>query len=100
MSSYLIYPIMKVQKTMEFTDFSTNQVNILTPDKFALLLEQRVHDGLSYLESIMEFCEKYDVEHSTIKKLLTPNIIASLKQEAINLNLIKGGERKKSKGLI
>lgn len=91
---------MKAQRTMELTDFATNQVNVLTPDKFSLLLEQRVQDGLSYLESIIEFCEKYDLEHSTIKKLLTPNIISSLKREATDLNLIKTEIKKTSKSLL
>lgn len=91
---------MKSQKSMELTDFATKQVNVLTPDKFSMLLEQRVQEGLSYLESVIEFCEKYDLEHTTIKKLLTPNIISSLKQEATQLHLLKNESKKTSKSLL
>lgn len=85
---------------MELIDFATNQVNVLTPDKFSMLIEQRVQDGLSYLESLMEFCEKYDLDYIAVKKLLTPNILYSLKKEAIDLNLIKTDCKKPSKSLL
>lgn len=91
---------MRTKKTMEFIDTATNQVRVLTPDKFALHLEQRVHEGLSYLEAIIEFCEQYDADHIIVKKLLTPNITTSLKEEAIQLNLIRGQLKKKTKSLL
>lgn len=88
------------KKQMECLDTVTNQVKILTPEKFSMMIEAKVQTGLSYLESIMEFTNEYDVDHAVIKKLITPNISFSLKQEAIQLNLIRTKTKKSSKKLF
>jgi hypothetical protein len=88
------------KKKMELTNIETNQIQILTPEKFALMIEERVVNGLSYIEAIIEFVQLYDVEYSVIKKLISHNISTSLMDEAISLNMIKGTKRKKTRSLM
>ncbi len=87
------------RKKMEIHNIESDTINVYTPEKFSLEIEKKVQEGLSYLESIMELIEANDVEDGQIKKLLTPNIIESLKQEAIELNIIRG-EKKHKIGLL
>lgn len=88
------------KKKTEIMDIETNQIEIWTPEKFAIAIETHVHQGLTYLEAIMNFKEKYDADDLIIKKLMTTNILQSLRQEAVDLNLIRGKKNKKTRKLL
>lgn len=43
----------------------------------------------SWIESLAEYCTKYDVEEHNIVKYLSPALVERIKSEAKQLNLIK-----------
>lgn len=49
-----------------------------------------LHDGgLTYLEAIVDFCDKHDVEYENITKLITESMKMKIYDEAVSLNQVK-----------
>ena len=63
---------------------------IITPNKFALLIEETVKTKkMSYIDSILWYCEKNGVDPSDSKKLVNKALKEKLTYEAQSLNLLK-----------
>ena len=52
-------------------------------------LKARSGNDLSYIECVVELCEKFDVEIEVVKSLLSKPIKDKIKSEAISAKLIK-----------
>lgn len=51
---------------------------------------ENLHDGgLTYLEAIVDFCDKHDVEYENTTKLISENLKIKIYEEAASLNQIK-----------
>jgi len=60
-----------------------------TKESFSTEIEDLVWmKDISYLESLVELSEKYDIDTDKVKKLLTPEIISKIEIEAEKLSLI------------
>jgi hypothetical protein len=59
--------------------------------KFAEEIESIAHknNGMSYIDAIVHFCEKNNVELESIPKLISKPLKEKLKCEAMELNLLK-----------
>jgi hypothetical protein len=49
------------------------------------------HKDVDYMEAIIEVCEAHEVDLRDCKKLLNKDIVARVEVEAMNGNLIQGG---------
>lgn len=52
-------------------------------------LEILAHEGGSFIDAIIEFAERYEMETEDIASLLSRSFLQKLKEEAISYNLIK-----------
>lgn len=57
-------------------------------EEFTYLIEQRVKKGLTYMEAILEFCEKMNFEPSQITHLISPKLKLQLYEEAKALHFL------------
>ncbi len=59
--------------------------------KFAEEIETIAHDnkGMSYIDAIVFFCEKNNVDIESVPKLMSKPLKEKLKCEAMELNLLK-----------
>ena len=61
----------------------------LTKSKFSKLIEESVIDKkLSYMDAILDICEKNDIEPEDVRKFVSPIIKDKLEAEAMSLNLL------------
>ena len=62
---------------------------IITPNKFALLIEETVKTKkMSYIDAILLYCEKNGIDPSDSRKLVNKALKEKLTYEAQNLNLL------------
>ena len=61
------------------------------PQRFAEEIEKLVHTerGLKYVDAIVYFCEKNNLDVESIPKLISKPLKEKLKCEAMELNLLK-----------
>lgn len=52
-------------------------------------IEELHAGGLTYIESIVDFCDQHDVEYESITKLISESMKLKIYEEAISLNQIK-----------
>lgn len=83
---------MSTKKTVEIggIEYVVQEEQVL---KFQERIESLVSSGLSYLESIQEYCELDNVEVDTVKSLISPNLMSKLIDEARERNLLERGEQ-------
>ena len=63
--------------------------SFLTKSKFSKLIEESVIDKkLSYMDAILDICEKNDIEPEDVRKFVSPIIKDKLEAEAMSLNLL------------
>ena len=61
----------------------------LTKAKFSKLIEESVIDKkLSYMDAILDICEKNNIEPEDVRKFVSPIIKDKLEAEAMSLNLL------------
>lgn len=65
--------------------------------KIAIEIEKMVADGLNYIEAVVEFCEKYNIEVEDAPKFIHKNIMEKLKLDAERLKHV---ESTKGKGKL
>lgn len=62
---------------------------MMNKSKFSTMVERLVKDkGMSYMDSIIEVCEKNGFEVEDIKKFITPVIKNKIEAEATSLNYL------------
>ena len=63
--------------------------NFLNKQKFSMLIEETVlKDKISYMDAIIEVCEKNGIELEDVRKFVSPAIKDKLEAEARNLNYL------------
>jgi hypothetical protein len=65
------------------------------PSKFAQEIEALVHgdDGMSYIDAIIHFCEKNNIDVESVPKLISKPLKEKIKYEAMELNFLKRSSR-------
>ena len=68
----------------------------LTPQKFAMEIEKIVAENeLNYIDAILDYCEKNNLEVESITKLVSKPLKERLKWDATRLNFMKATSRAK-----
>jgi len=68
----------------------SDELDIMTPTKFRQMLEERVlSDNVSYMDAIVDICEKTGLEIESVPKMLSIKTKKILRNEATNLNMLK-----------
>jgi hypothetical protein len=63
--------------------------DFLSKSKFSKLIEEAVvQKKLSYMDAILDICEKNDIEPEDVRKFVSPIIKDKLEAEAMSLNLL------------
>jgi len=63
---------------------------ILTKKKFTNSVEELViNKHLSYIDTIVHFCQENHLEPDSVKGLITPPLKEKIKAEAVNLRFLK-----------
>jgi len=66
------------------------ELDIMTSAKFRELLEEKVaKDNVSYLDAIVDICERTGLEIESVPKMLNMKMKKILRNEATNLNMLK-----------
>jgi hypothetical protein len=66
--------------------------NFMDKNKFSMTIETLVKDSnksMNYIDAVVHFCEKRDIEIETVAKLIGPTLKEKIKAEALKLNYIK-----------
>jgi replication initiation and membrane attachment protein DnaB len=65
----------------------------INKQNFSKLIEDYIRDNrnVEYLDAIIAVCEKYEVDPRDCKRLLSKSIVEHLEVEAMDLNMIVGG---------
>jgi hypothetical protein len=65
-------------------------VMIITPSKFALLIEDYVKDKkMSYMEAVVLYCEENNIDPGSVKPLINKHLKEKIAYEAQSLNMLK-----------
>ena len=65
-------------------------MSIITPNKFALLIEEIVKNKrISYIDAVVLYCEKHNIDPSTTKSMINKNLKEKIAYEAQGLNMLK-----------
>ena len=60
--------------------------------KFTLAIEEiRKNFEMSYIDSIIYYCDEHDIELGIVDSLVTPNLKEKLEAEAVELNFLPRG---------
>ena len=63
--------------------------DFLTKSKFSKMIEEAVvQKKLSYMDAILDICEKNNIEPEDVRKFVSPIIKDKLEAEAMSLNLL------------
>ena len=63
---------------------------ILTPNKFALIIENIVKDrNITYMEAVLEYCQSHNIDPSDTKAMISKTLKEKIAYEAQNLNMLK-----------
>ena len=63
---------------------------VMTPKKFALQIEKIVSqdDGVTYMDAILDYCEKNQMEPDAIKPLISKPLKEKIEADARKLNFL------------
>jgi hypothetical protein len=67
------------------------------PSRFAQEIESLVHvnDDMNYIDAIIFFCEKNNIDVESVPKLISKPLKEKIKYEAMELNFLKRSSRAK-----
>ena len=67
------------------------------PSRFAQEIESlvQINDDMSYIDAIIHFCEKNNIDVESVPKLISKPLKEKIKYEAIELNFLKKTSRAK-----
>ena len=67
---------------------------ILTKKRFTKLVEEKASASkIGYIDAVIEVCKDFDLDTADVGNLISPIIKSKIEAEAINLNMIKGGNQ-------
>ena len=62
---------------------------LMTPKKFSIAIEKAVKEGGgTYMDALLDYCEKYQQEPEMIKPLITKSLKEKVEVDARNLNYL------------
>ena len=62
---------------------------LMTPKKFSIAIEKAVSEGGgTYMDALLDYCEKYQLEPEMIKPLITKSLKEKVEVDARNLNYL------------
>ena len=61
-----------------------------TSAEFSQHIEKKAVQAGNYIDVLVEYCGRNEIEIESVKKLLTASLKEKIKAEAIGLNLVKG----------
>ena len=65
------------------------QEKLMTPKKFSISIEKTVQEsGISYMDALLDYCDKYQLEPEMIKPLITKSLKEKVEIDARNLNYL------------
>ena len=65
------------------------ELAVMTPKKFAVVIEGMVSQGgISYMDAILDYCEKNQMEPDTIAPLISKPLKEKLEADARELNFL------------
>ena len=65
------------------------QEKLMTPKKFSISIEKTVQEsGISYMDALLDYCDKYQLEPEMIKPLITKSLKEKVEVDARNLNFL------------
>ena len=68
---------------------AANTNSLMTPKKFSMSIEKLAKDSEStYLDALLDYCEKNSVEPEQIKPLITKSLKEKVEVDARNLNFL------------
>ena len=68
---------------------AVNTNSLMTPKKFSMNIEKKAKDSdTSYLDALLDYCEKNSVEPEQIKPLITKSLKEKLEVNASELNFL------------
>ena len=68
---------------------AVNTNSLMTPKKFSMIIEKLAKDSEStYLDALLDYCEKNSVEPEQIKPLITKSLKEKLEVNARELNFL------------
>ena len=63
---------------------------ILTPNKFALIVENIVKDKkISYIDAILDYCADNEIDPANARSMINKTLKEKIAYEAQNLNMLK-----------
>lgn len=63
---------------------------------FQMIIEERVKQGVSYMDAMTEYMEEHTLEATQVAKLISPGLQEKIRKEAISYNLISGKNESES----
>jgi len=93
-------PKVVVDNTIKMTEEKVSDVFLVTKEfhtstEFSQFIEKMAFNTSSpCIDMVVDYCEKRSIEIESISKFLTASIKAKIKEEALDLNLLK--EKRKS----
>jgi len=94
-------PRVVVDNTIEMTEEKVSDVFLVTKEfhtstEFSQYIEKMAYNtGSPCMDMVVDYCIKKDIEIESMSKYLTASLKEKIKNEALDLNLLK--EKKKSK---
>ena len=68
---------------------NNNELDIITPTKFSLLIEQMVQTKhISYMDACLEYCKEKEIEPNSIARLVNKALKQKIQMEAENLHYL------------
>ena len=65
------------------------QEKLMTHKKFSISIEKTVQEsGISYMDALLDYCDKYQLEPEMIKPLITKSLKEKVEVDARNLNYL------------
>ena len=68
---------------------NNNELDIITPTKFSLLIEQMVQTKhISYMDACLEYCKEKEIEPNSIARLVNKALKQKIQMEAEELHFL------------
>ena len=68
---------------------NNNELDIITPTKFGLLIEQMVQTKhISYMDACLEYCKEKEIEPNSIARLVNKALKQKIQMEAEQLHFL------------
>lgn len=65
------------------------ELAVMTPKKFAMMIEEMVKNGgVSYMEAVLDYCEKHQMEPDAIAPLISKPLKEKIEADARELNYL------------